>query len=235
MRNALIAVCVFFALLFVSCQSPVNTSETFGRSIVNSEWKIVKTVQVSKSRDASVLTLADEVAIHNSTTMDDFWWIFPEGEVPTIENAPPLTVYFVNPYTYVVNYKEENVVRKLFVDKILAWRESAGAQLLYIDHIPPKPVYPWESTPYEWYAFYVLDEAGQIVYEDHCGYLPDESFVGGWILMPLGTYAPDGTPGGGWASIDAYYLQRSQAWKSEIVPHAGWSMVEHQLYTAPVY
>lgn len=234
MRKVLIAIVSMIALF--SCASPVmNTVQTEGRSIVNSEWKIVKTVQVSKGREASVLTLADEVAIHNATTMDDFWWIYPEGEVPRIEDAPPLTVYFVNPYTYAVNYKEENVVRKLFVDHIAGWRASAGAQLLYIDHIPPKPVYPWESTPYEWYAFYVLDEAGQIVYEDHCGYLPDESFVGQWILLPLDQTAPDGTPGGGWASIDAYYWQKTQAWKTEIVPHAGWSMIEHQLYTAPVY
>ena len=84
MRNALIAICVLVAMSFVSCQNPVNTVETVGRSVVNSEWKIVKTVHVAKSaREASVLTLADEVAIHNSTTMDDFWWIYPEGEVPT--------------------------------------------------------------------------------------------------------------------------------------------------------
>ena len=69
---------------------------------------------------------------------------------------------------------------------------------------------------------YIVDADGLIVYEDHCGYLSDDTWDGQWILD------------GGWRNADHYFETTSRAYRGTLVDHPGWTYVEHAIYTEPV-
>lgn len=231
MRKVIIVLIAGLAL--VACSQPTEpTKPTKTIVAVNSLWQVVKKETTARAADGE--TLVDYVANYNSTTIDDFLRLYEEGQVPDIHNAPPVSVFIVNPLTYAINWSAIDVPRISLVENADAWRADAHGQLLFIDHVPPKPVYPWESTPYEWYAIYAIDGTGKIIYEDHSGYNPDESFSGQWITTPSDQYV-NGVQGGGWATIEAYHYQMMQIYQTEVATHPGWRLITQQLYTEPSY
>jgi hypothetical protein len=233
---------VFAILLFISlssCSSPTKSSHDAVTVVVkNSLWQTVKTITVS-DRGAREIVSDDyqaEIDAYNTETLDDFLRAYNAGEVPDIANAPPVSVYICNPVTYAVNWSVENVPRISLIENYAGWKQDSVGQILFIDHVPPPPIITPPPSLYAWYAIYEVDNiTGAILLEDHCGYLSDDTFVGQWITMPEGTTAPDGTPGGGWSSVDAYYQTILHAYQSDSIPtYNHCHVVTRQIYTPPV-
>lgn len=248
-----IAALLALAVLLFGCQSPVVVKDKPDEPVVttpvtnpdpvtivikNSLWETVKTVIVS---DRSVTTLTDrgvtsreivtddyqqEIEAYNAETLDDFLRAYDAGQVPDIANAPPVNVYICNPVTYAVNWSAENIPRISLVENAAAWRHDSAGQILFIDHVPPPPVVLPPPSLYAFYAIYEVDNTtGDIVLEDHCGYLPDESFTGQWITDPTQ---------GGWSSVDAYYQTILHAYQMDATVIANnVHVVTRQLYTEP--
>lgn len=170
--------------------------------------------------EVSESELLDYVEEYNAITLDDFLRVYYDT-APDLANAPPVDVFIVNPTTYAVNMAQYGIPRALLVENEAGWRADAHGQLLFIDHVPPPPLIEPPSSMYAWYALYVIDASGAIVYEDHCGWTVEEVWDGQWILD------------GGWTDADDYRADIRVAYVSEVVTHPGWSFVERQLYEAP--
>lgn len=182
-----------------------------------------------------------KIAAANALTTWDYPWTYgPSAAVPV--GAPLANVFFCNPETNVPNMILLNVDRQLLVDDYDQFQKDAFGQVIYIDAIPPVPILKKDVTPYEWYAIYIVEDApnsGTILYEDHCGFTSDQSFSGQWITTPEGqTY--NGTPGGGWSSVDDYFDQiLSECEMMVDSPESNWSgvtkahVVARMLYPNP--
>lgn len=211
---------MLLSALLTGCQSPVSTGPTeSGRYVVvNSKWEIVQSGDRSARSAEDIQAELDE---YNAETLDDFLRLYYDT-APDISQAPLVSVYIVNPVTHAVNTVVEGVARTELVEKESAWRYDARGQILYIDHVPPAQPAPEAVTPYSYYAIYVVNELGGIEFEDHCGYLPDGSFAGEWILLD-----------GGWPTIEAYFYQTQQKLHSWVAQNDGWRLILRQLYTEP--
>ncbi len=170
-------------LLVTSCASPMtnvtNIQQT--RHVMNSLWKEV-TSSIKGSRSVN---LDANVAAYNAAHIDDQWFIV-DGEIPTLENAPPCQVYIVDRDTHVpltfddgngnmVPFSHANWPRKQLVENYLGWMryaDSSGGEM-YIDVIPPAPTVPTADELYALYSVYVLNPDGSILYEWHCNTVPD--------------------------------------------------------------
>ena len=234
--------------VLVSCQQPTSTpaaqgsTETHVIITKDSLWNDVKrtVVTVSKSRDAVPveMTEAEKQAkaladAHNAATLDDLWRVYVD-EAPNIDNSPPVNVFICNPFTNIPNTIHLAISRKDLVENYALWKADAYGQVMFIDHIPPAPILAKDTTPYEWYSLYVVEDSptpGTIHFEDHCGYSPDESFHGEWITLPEGQTAPDGTPGGGWLSVDRYFQDRLSAFRYEATSAPSHGYTAHVVYS----
>ena len=233
-----IAVMVVFAVLIMvfasGCQSPtsatppVQTTPVVPAKVVvlkNSVWATVTPSLSSRSlaRDVTGADLVAYVADYNATHFDDFLRIYDGVDAPSLDDAPDVSVYIVNPATYNVNWSSENIPRRSLVDNAAAWKHDAYGQLLFIDHVPPAPVVTPPPSLYAWYAIYEVDNTtGAIVLEEHCGYWADESFHGQFIFD------------GGWSSVDAYYQTYLHVYEMDaVVTSNNVHVVTRQLYTAP--
>lgn len=222
---AFVAVVVLPVLLLIGaavlqgCQNPVALPEVHKTYVVNSLWQVVKTIEYS-GREVISDDINAEVESYNAETLDDFLRIYYDT-VPDLANAPLVNVYICNPATYAVNQSSVGISRQELIDNIVGWRLASAGQILFIDHVPPLPIVIPPPSMYAWYALYVVDADGQIVYEDHCGWLVTEVWDGQWILD------------GGWRNADHYMETTRRAFMSEVTSHAGWTLVEHQLYTEP--
>lgn len=230
-----VAVALFIAVTLAGCASPTTPVKTHKTYVVNSLWKVVKTVEVvdRSAREVVSNDVNAEVEAYNTVTLDDFLRVYTD-QVPDIADAPPANVFIVNPVTYEVNMSATGITRQALIDDAPLWRSMSSdrGEILFIDHVPPPPIISPPASMYAQYALYVVDQNRAIVYEDHCGYLTDDTFTGQWITAPSNTTV-NGVQGGGWATIDAYFYTIRNAFNSEVVKHSGWTLVEHQLYTAP--
>jgi hypothetical protein len=233
----LLALIFFFGvtILLNGCAQPTKLMKTHKTYVVNSLWQVVKTVETVDRAAPDVGNLQNDVDEYNAVTLDDFLRIYYDT-LPDLDSAPPVSVFICNPVTYAVNWSMENVPRRSLVENEAGWRQDAAGQILFIDHVPPPPVIAPPPSLYAWYAIYEVDNnTGVILLEDHCGYWADETFHGQWITMPEGTFDEDGTPGGGWSSVDAYYQTILHAYQGDAIPLANHChVVTRQLYTPPV-
>ncbi len=222
------ALTIFLAFVLFGCAQPVQSDKTDKQEthkiyVVNSLWQIVKTIEVTSSREIIGDDINEEVEAYNVETLDDFLRVYYDT-VPDITNAPLVSVFSCNPITYQVNWSVENVSRMDLVQNVTLWRQASFGQILFIDHVPPPPVVIPPLSLYAFYAIYEVDNTtGDIVLEDHCGYQPDESFTGQWITDPAQ---------GGWASVDAYYLTIKHAYEMDAIPTANnvHVIANHALY-----
>jgi len=245
-------VLVLVVALLAGCQSPTSTRETVKETVtvqvppdvptatsptgqkiyvVNSLWKTVKSDTLSKSlvhslaRDiTSTDLLQQEIDAYNAANTDDLLRLY-YGEVPPVSEAPTVDVFVVNPVTHEINSQALGIERQALIDDHDAWVIEAQAQELYIDHVPPAPPNPADVTPYAYYAIYVVNADGSIEYEDHCGYLPDNTFDGAWILDQNQ---------GGWHTLESYFYQTQSTWDGYVAGHAGSYKVLRSIYTPPV-
>ena len=218
---AMVALCLFL-LVMSGCQSPTNTVVIKGnRHIVNSLWQVKSEGSIPHSamgRTLSDSELQQDIGEYNATHTDDLLMLY-YGDVPDISDAPTCDVFIVNPVTYEPNLSEYGVSRELLVENVEGWRIQAHGQLLFIDHVPPPPVVVPPASNFAYWALYVVDDAGPVLYEDHCGYRVDEQFY----QSDIGDYA----------SPAAYFAYRRQAFMSIVATTPGTHLVERQLYTAP--
>lgn len=231
------AIIILSLIVISGCSSPTKAgNDSPGVTVKNSLWQTV-TPSLAKSiaRDLTGADLQAYVDNYNATNFDDFLRIYDGENPPSLDDAPPVSVFACNPVTYAVNSSYENISRRELVENAAAWKAAFAGQLLFIDHVPPPPIIAPPPSLYAWYAIYEVDNTtGAIVLEEHCGYLSDESFTGQWITTPEGQFAPDGTPGGGWSSIDAYYQTYLHAYQTDaIVTANNVHVVTRQLYTPP--
>jgi hypothetical protein len=225
--------------------TPTTAPVTHTLIVKNSLWQTVNTVEVTgnieNNRDlaSDQAALNAEIAKYNALTTSDLQRLYVDI-APDIGDAPAANIFICNPDTNIPNMSLLNVPRQYLIDNWAGYQQDAIGQVLYIDHIPPAPILAKDTTPYEWYSIYVIEDAptaGVILYEDHCGYHADESFHGQWITTPIGQFAPDGTPGGGWVSIDAYYYQTWQSYNQSCsYPASNWpGVTAAHMYTRAVY
>lgn len=241
---SLMVVVTIVLLIVCGCQSPVDTrgeSEVVAPVVgppedppvpnsspilINSTWDVVDRQGFQLHSVLSTQDLEAYVESYNATHYDDFLRIYDSDEAPSLDDAPAVSVYIVNPETYEVNWSAENISRRSLVENVAAWRLDSYGQLLFIDHVPPAPIVTTPASMYAHYAIYLVDDNGAVVLEDHCGYLPDESFTGQWITVP------EAQGGGGWSSVDSYFDTIVRAYTSEAW-RVGWHVITRQLYTAP--
>jgi len=227
--------------------------------VKNSLWQTVKTVAFTSASKSLVtgrslssvsskeltpeqIAIQAEVDAYNAMSLTDQEWVYTDT-APDLSNAPNGNVFWCDPghgnrpVGWVLN-----ATRQWIFDNYSVLQSWYPANVLYIDHIPPAPALAKDVTPYEWYAIYAIEDAptaGVILYEDHCGYTSDETFHGQWILLPMDQTMPDGTPGGGWPSIDSYYYQTWSIYNNMTVrPQDTWPgvtaihIVTRQVYLA---
>lgn len=241
MRNLLL---ILSAVLMLSCQMPVEvvTSKLYestptdtpysypgdshnqGKPVIkNALWETVPLSVVSRAIGRSVDGDGVEEAVeeYNAETLDDFLRVYYET-APDLANAPPVTVYIVNPQTWHRNMELVGIPRIQLVENVAGWRHAAHGQILYIDHVPPQPIVTPPPSMYAHYALYVVDGDGDIVFEDHCGWTVAEVWDGQWILD------------GGWTNADDYWYDRRSAFIFEANTHPGWQLIERRLYEAPL-
>jgi len=213
---------------------PPTPSKPEGRKVfvVNSTWDILPMTKLSPSLSrilARSTTMEDYIAAvdaYNASSIDDYLRIYYD-RVPAIEDSPVVDVFIVNPETWHRNMELLGIPRTSLVENAAAWRRDSAGQLLFIDHVPPPPVVTPPPSMYAHYAIYEVDNAtGDIILEDHCGYLPDESFSGQWITTP------ESQGGGGWSSVDAYYLTTLHAYQADCNDGLH-RVITRQLYTDP--
>ncbi len=216
----LLAILAFVAVV-VACQNPTSAptkaaqTETHTLIVKNSLWQTVKTqaVTVARSLASDKATLQAEIDAYNALYTSDYQWVY-EDNAPDLDHAPDANVFICNPQTNIPNWYKIGISRRYLVENWAAFQYDAQGQALYIDHIPDVPVLAKDTTPYEWYAFYIIEDepiAGVKLFEDHAGYNSDETWSGQWITTPEGQ-SYNGTPGGGWRSVDAYYDQLLSSW-----------------------
>lgn len=245
----LVMLAVILMAMLHGCESPVTTSNqpaespktqptattTDGKTIfiVDSTWHIVTMDKLSTSlfwsmsRTTTMENYIAAVDAYNASSIDDYLRIYYDS-VPAIEDSPVVDVFIVNPETWHRNMELLGILRTSLVENVAAWRRDSAGQLLFIDHVPPPPIITPPASMYAHYAIYEVDNAtGAIILEDHCGYLPDESFAGQWIT----TLESQG--GGGWSSVDAYYLTTLHAYQADCNDGLH-RVITRQLYTPPV-
>lgn len=193
---------VLLALLLVGCQQPIDTSEDtevpavveapVSDGVVTSHVLIRKDslwnetripFTVGSSRSATYPSLEDALAAaqaeadaYNYESIDDFWRVYID-EAPDIDTAPLVTVYVCNPQNNNVNSVWENISRRSLIDNYEGWKAAFYPQVIYIDRVPPPPIQDKDVNPYAWYALTVVDnDTGKILYEEHCGFNPDQSW-----------------------------------------------------------
>lgn len=223
----LAAIILALTLALTSCASPVADPSPLPAvravTIKNSLWQDVQIETVARfvgrtlSRVVSDSELLSTVEEYNASTLDDFLRVYYD-EAPSLEESPTVDVFICHPVTHAVNMAQYGIPRTLLVENEAGWRADAYGQTLYIDHVPPPPVIVPPASLYAHYSLYVVDAAGDIKFEDHCGYTPDEVWHGAEILA------------GGWVDADDYFDDTRRAYASEVMTHPGWRMIERQLY-----
>jgi len=232
---------LLISIILVGCSTPnspttnVTTTTTITTHIAivkNSLWQTVKTYTLdSTARSATNPTYAEIQAIvdaDNALSLTSQEWVYLDT-APDIANAPNGNVFYVRRDNGIPVHSILNLTRQYIFDNYQNFINDAniswGGDVVYIDHIPPAPILAKDTTPYEWYSIYVIEDApvsGTILYEDHGGYNSDETWSGQWITTPIGQFY-NGTPGGGWATVDAYYNSMIIAWSPSIVrPQDQW-------------
>lgn len=217
------------AILLIGCAAPnlstsTMKSETHKIFVVNSLWEVIKIIEVSDSREIISNDINAEVEAYNVETLDDFLRIYYDT-MPDLSSAPLVSIYIVNPTTHEILTQINDVSRQTLIDDINLWRKASEGRQLYIDHVPPPPPNPAEVSPYSYYAIYVIEADGSIVFEDHCGFNQDGTFTGEWILDQNQ---------GGWHSIEAYFYQIQAMWDSYLPSHPGSYKLLRQIYTPQV-
>ena len=191
---------------------------------VDSFWNIKKTQPVYASSARDVLTIApaeiqDFVTTFNVSNTDSFLRIF-EDIVPPIDQSPNVTVYGVYPVTYKQAWIAENIPRQLLIDNLAGWKASSYNLVMFIDHVPPPPVVSPIANPYEYWSIYVMMPDGVTPeYEDHCGYLPDET----WDAAGISDYK----------DVETYYYFRSQALRAQAQQEGHQFFADRQRHPLP--
>ena len=172
-------------VLVVSCQQPtVETKPGIQHHVIVKDafWNTVSDTVITVSRELTVNDIQAACDAFNAVTIDDFRRVYID-EAPTLEQSPNVTVFVCNPETNNPNSVWENIPRSALVANIDSWKASFPAQVIYIDHYPPPPIQDKDVNPYAWYAMYIVDsDTGAILYEDHCGFHPDQSFDSGGLI-----------------------------------------------------
>lgn len=238
---------VFVALIFASCQAPIlqngDTATPHYAIVKNSLWKTTKIIKLDTvARSLSDPTYAEivaQVAASNVLALTNQEWVYLD-DAPDISDAPNGNIFYVNPLNGMVNWSYLNLTRQYIFDHYQEYIDGAHGQLVYVDHIPPPPILAKDTTPYEWYSMYVIEDAPNPdvkLYEDHAGYTSDEVWHGQWITLPSDQTMPDGTPGGGWLNVDKYYEQMYNIYNDCLIrPQDTWPgvtavhMVTRQIY-----
>lgn len=219
MKTHSLSIIVFFVAL-MSCQQATTFDKPMsGFVIVNSKWEIVS--EVPRMTD----DVQSKLDSYNNDTTDDFLRLYKAKDLPELYMAPAVAVYVINNDSGLLTFKAENISRSFFVENISAWKTKYAGQTLYVDHVPKQMNEPWKSDPYSWYSMYVIDNHGKIQIEDHCGYLPDNSW------NPAGIFD--------YETVDRYYstnLYYYDMYVSTGGPStAGWKVITHQIYVEPSY
>jgi hypothetical protein len=172
---------VFFGFLiilaiFSSC-STGGGGDGSGAWVVDSAWNVVAEFGET-SRAADVIDEAEAlVADYNATHTDDQYTIVTDEEELDIENAPDahIVIVYADDNQIYCDYTFER--SRLGYERELARSEvkrikynSPRGAILYVDNDAPEYVEPYDPPPvnrYEKYTFYILDAAGEIVFEEH--------------------------------------------------------------------
>lgn len=182
MKNIIL---ILLTVLFVACQSPVvPTSPGVDHKIIVKDalWNTVSVTTITVTRALTVDEIQARIDEFNAVTLDDYQRLYID-EAPDLSNAPPATVFVCNPETNNPNEVWEDIPRSSLVANWASWKASYVAQIIYVDHIPPAIVQDKTINPYAWYALYIVDnDTGDIVFEDHCGFHPDQSFDSGGLI-----------------------------------------------------
>lgn len=214
-------------VLFVGCSQPVTTEVKVyqARHVMNSLWHEVA-LESTATGGRGVVDLEGNVAAYNASHIDDQWFIV-DGEIPSIDDAPPCSIFIVDKATHkpvsyddgaggVVTLSRENWPRKSLVENYSLWVSFAATYNaeLYIDVIPPAPAPPTEEQLYAKYSFYAIDSTGAIMYEEH-GY-------------PLQS---------GWPSLGSWETAQWNRFQLIVLSpdndNTPWTWIHGQLYTAP--
>lgn len=197
------------SVLLVSCKQDIPDLQTY--YVKNSAWETVDTKTVERAIVS--LTLTEYVEQYNRENTDDQLFIM-ETDVP-IEEAPDASAFICTIDTHEVILAFTGVPRTDFIERRETWRADtyANAGVLYIDHIPEVIVPPEPLPDYERYAVYLVNPAGDIVYETHCE-----------------TWEADG-----YASMVAMFNERRAACAGDAYASgAGWQCISGHLYPVPI-
>lgn len=228
MKNTILLI---LATLLIACSQPTEVvSKTTDHVLIvkDSLWSTVYTVQVGVSRSASLESVQSSVDSYNRSHKQDYRRVYID-EAPDMESAPDVDVTATWIGTGNTDKKWVGVPRVYFVDHIDAWKLASPGKEFYVEHVPPEPVSNKELNPYAWYAVTVVDNStGEKVYDEHCGFLPNQSFDSGG-LFEIG-------------EVDLYFFMRLSGFNSAVaapvegpdgVIHASCRVVSRQLYITP--
>jgi hypothetical protein len=175
MKRTLFFVFTILAVLFSSCNQG-GYEEDSAVWVVDSAWNVIATFG-GASRAAEGMHEAESlVSAYNAVHTEDQYILITDEELLDIEKAPDARIMVVYADNYEV-YCDNTVPReKLEYERKIAKSEarrikynSKRGAILFVDNESPVYVEPYEPviSRYEKYTFYVLDEEGEIVYEEH--------------------------------------------------------------------
>lgn len=215
MRKMLFLAIVVAAL--AACSLPTDSSGG-PVVVVNSAWEPVSVPGAKALSGAKALdedTAAAYVEAYNAANTEDQLFIYPEGELPPVEEAPLVDAFICRPTDHGIIHAYLDWPRVDLVERRETWRAQtyADAGVLYVDHIPEVVPPPPEAPAFERFACYLIAPDASIAGEDHCA---------GWEAA-------------GYASQEAYFADRSAMFRAEAYSRGeGWYAHCGSLYTVPV-
>ena len=194
--------------------------------VLNTTWKIVKSESLAREIE-STDALVEEVAAHNSSTINDKWYLYV-GSYPDIKDSPLCDIYIVNKVTNdpirmdngqggTYELVWHDYPRQQMVDNLEGWKHDAQVYNanLYIDVVPPPPaiIIPTEEQIYAKYTINVIGKSGALIHTEHCSTVD----LTDWHC-----------------TLDEYFAKRVNAWQNDLRNESNedgpWHIVTGKLY-----